>query len=235
MFRQNEKGDSWDEKSMIERFKRKAPSRYVKVPDEGKYYDWLFLMQHFGLPTRLLDWTESPLIALYFAVCEKEFQNDDGQIFILNPYKLNKDQIDFGGIVNLREGSNMKYRSKVVAAYPSEIDPRIMVQLSAFTYHGGPKAYNLCCGNEFLNSYRIPSEYKKKILKHLKYLGIRESSIFPDLDHLAQDIKESYKKNSKRSEIFTYPTDNEVIEKVNHKEMYIDKSNESSTDSSFNW
>ena len=54
---------------------------------------WLTLMQHYGLPTRLLDWTRSPLVALYFAVCEKSTWDKDGKdacVWVLNPGKLNE-------------------------------------------------------------------------------------------------------------------------------------------------
>jgi hypothetical protein len=50
---------------------------------------WLTLMQHYGLPTRLLDWTRSPLVALYFAVCEESNWSKDACIWVLNPGRLN--------------------------------------------------------------------------------------------------------------------------------------------------
>ena len=53
--------------------------------------DWnnYFLMQHYGLKTRLLDWTESALVAIYFAVKDYS-KTDDSKIWILNPHRLNK-------------------------------------------------------------------------------------------------------------------------------------------------
>lgn len=52
-------------------------------------FEWLCLMQHYDLPTRLLDWTENILIALYFAVNEEEYWQRDGVIFALYAPMLN--------------------------------------------------------------------------------------------------------------------------------------------------
>jgi hypothetical protein len=59
------------ESTYLDEFRRIAPSLSDNLPQRDEYLEWLFLAQHHGLPTRLLDWTESPLIALYFAVEKK--------------------------------------------------------------------------------------------------------------------------------------------------------------------
>lgn len=58
----------------------------------GEYGKWLTLMQHYGLPTRLLDWSRSPLVALYFAVSDDNQEDKDGCVWILTPGKLNESQ-----------------------------------------------------------------------------------------------------------------------------------------------
>lgn len=76
----------YDESMMIQHFRQRNPSyeETYRIP-----FDLLCLLQHYHLPTRLLDWTESILIALYFAVGNEQADEVDGQLFALNARRLN--------------------------------------------------------------------------------------------------------------------------------------------------
>ena len=76
------------ESTFLKRFKQSAAMLIQTSPKES--FDWLFLMQHYGVPTRLLDWSESPLVALYFAVEDSSDRDEEAALWSLRPSELNK-------------------------------------------------------------------------------------------------------------------------------------------------
>jgi len=204
----------YDEKSGILRFMHKAQSRHSSVPPISEKQNWLFLMQHYGLPTRLLDWTESPLIACYFAT-EPEYNEVDGAIYALSPYSLNKMQsgnnhrellapydAPANEIIESVFNKNLASPQKIVAIRPVEVDIRLLIQISVFTLHGHSNLLERIPGAEnFIVKIKIPKGSKKNLREQLKHLGIRTSNIFPDLDHLAREIKSVKFKGSGLSSI----------------------------------
>lgn len=138
---------------------------YIELPPNKRLDELLFLMQHHGVPTRLLDWSENPLYALLFAV-EKAFKNNtkkynDAALFAIDPIALNKiteldsgEKFDFfpitwtqGSVLQTIkfafgtqndpvDGKRIPYLEKPVAIYPSTIHSRLKDQKGCFTLHG---------------------------------------------------------------------------------------------------
>lgn len=187
------------EKTVAIRFMQRARTRYPNCPrDDAPFSRWLFLMQHYRLPTRLLDWSESPLAATYFAVAHDD--DEQGALWALNPFKLNMKEIDVDGLVPAQHPAVVPFvngiltganpgRTPTAALITDEIDLRMMMQLSAFTIHVSPGALEEKAGSEeFLMKFEIPAEAKRSLRIDLQLLGIRETTLFPDLEHLANEV-----------------------------------------------
>lgn len=187
------------ERDLARRFLLGARTRHDHWP-EGDNVLQLAMMQHYRLPTRLLDWTESPLFALFFAV--KSDDDTPGVLWAFSPADLNKAEFHADMLLSpyQREDIQLLFKgpfddstenlNKVAAVPIRHIDIRQTVQLSVFTIHGNKNPLDNYEGNErFLMKFEIPAESKKSLRLELFAFGIRESNIFPDLDHLADELR----------------------------------------------
>jgi hypothetical protein len=161
------------EKEIFEDFKRKYSLFTDARPKNDK--EFLFLAQHYGLPTRLLDWTYNPLIALFFACCSN--MDKDGVVyqsyeFSRNIYNENTDILSFPYITLL---------------YPNMTDVRYKNQNGLFILYPEPWKEEF---DHISMKYIIPSRYKGNMLNKLEKIGITRSFIMPSLDSLCKDIVE---------------------------------------------
>lgn len=189
------------ERSMFVRFQSGAYSRARDLPDQNDVSKWLCLMRHYGLPTRLLDWTRSPLVAAFFALKQRPIKTPT--IWVLNPSRLNNYFKTIAPVLIMRDKTpDKKLRNhfadilrqkdeekSILAIHPPEVDGRILAQRSTFTIHGIPTPLqNLKLDGSYLYKIRISRNGAQNISRALKLLGYDESVLFPDLDHLASLI-----------------------------------------------
>jgi hypothetical protein len=201
--------DNSNERNFTHRFRARAGTRYQKLPEFERLASWLSLMQHYGLPTRLLDWTRSPLIALYFALesyIYEEYQHaEDACVWVLEPHALNASQ----GFEPVTASIDAKMcremllpafyheapeNNKVMAAMASETDIRMFVQQGCFTIHSISKPLEEFQFKEgILTQLVIPAECVQEMAFEIDVCGIRKGDIFPDLQNLADELKGIYR------------------------------------------
>lgn len=152
--------------------------------------EWMLYAQHYGLPTKLLDFTKSHIISLMFAV-EKAFDEgenpDDGIVYFLNSRQLN---LKFSNSLNIiQKGNELESVTGPVVVQSRKIHKRIQAQNGVFvyfTYEDSPLDKSV--DEEILLKVVIKGENKKNILASLFSLGIGFSSLYPELNYLTKDI-----------------------------------------------
>lgn len=166
------------------------------------------LAQHFGLPTRLLDWSSSLAVAGYFSVFNEKHFEVAGAVWLLNPGVLNQSLagrpnrlIDVGladddDVERLAEAGfrGRPHTEHVVAVQPPQTNERLAQQRGAFTLHGGPiPLEDRPLNDKYLAKIEIPAGAKAVVAEELSNLGVSRTGLFPDLENLARVIKESIK------------------------------------------
>jgi len=222
-----------DENQLVQFFRRKAPWLSYAI-DRDKTSEWLFLMQHVRMPTRLLDWTEGAIIALYFALSEQTEENknkpkNDNErnpvVWMLDPIELNK----LAGLISTKRDefplewfqphcddtnpANLCFRAAwekdrekdpgdriapelPIAVQPTNIHPRMAAQRSCFTVHGKREQSLHVLLKEksfkYLQRHVVDAGKLDEMLYDLRILGVSHSTLFPDLDGLAADLKSRF-------------------------------------------
>ncbi|NRD90048.1 FRG domain-containing protein [Sphingopyxis sp. BSNA05] len=193
------------ERTLFKRFKQNAFSHVTSRPTTE--WEWLFVMQHFGLPTRLLDWTESALIGLYFALDGDLADSPDSYaaLWAIDPIGLNltskwtqdheadipgfDDDEDLEPYLPSKVGRT-KMGLEPIAAIATRNNSRIQVQQGVFTIHHS-NLEPLNDGNRLAHIWRyiIPTDVIAELRRDLEMLNLTRLSLFPDLANVANHAR----------------------------------------------
>lgn len=176
------------EKEILRRFKFRGRSKLHVEPKND--WEWLALAQHYGLPTRLIDWTSSPLVAAYFATKPeigidgklRPCSRNGGAVYVFETPEYidterNKDPFDHGtGLF-----------------YTSFLSERMAGQWGLFTVQRNPvRELSPESGNMRIYKLIFSDKVATEIQRSLYLLGVREGLLFPDLDGIAEDIRAEF-------------------------------------------
>ncbi len=204
------------EKSIIRSFIKYG---HLELSNTKSIFQKLALGQHYGLPTRLLDWSYSPLVAAHFATIDLEKYDTDGAIYAINLEEANKlipkklkdfldkhktqtftvEDLDFH-FKNLEELENLEKDPFFIFFEPVSQIERITNQYALFSMVSKADVTLSSLLPEDSNVFYkiiIPKEVKLEIRDKLDYINISERFIFPGLDGICSWITRRYSKIKK--------------------------------------
>ena len=216
------------ENHLLRNFKKYA---HRDVVSGNSIWHWLAVAQHFGLPTRLLDWTYSPFCALHFATADHEMFDKDGVVWAINYVRAHRQlpqslklQLEQEGanvftvemlsesVKTLQELDRLSEDTFLLFFEPPSIDERIANQFAFFSVMSDPEAVVDHWIEQRPNLARkivIPAGLKWEIRDKLDQANITERVLFPGLDGLSKWLKRHY---SPRSESVPFEIQNYLLD-----------------------
>ncbi len=167
------------EKQILDHFVREAAA--YEEGRTGDIWEQLAVAQHFGLPTRLLDWTENPLVAAFFAC--SQLTERDGALYCASISR----RVDTASESPFSVPSVGRYR-------PRHTSRRIVAQRGLFTVHSNPVQPLRDEGNSSLQIRKvvITAKAKAQLIWDLSRVNVNSASLFPDLGGVAANIAWTY-------------------------------------------
>jgi hypothetical protein len=202
----------WKEQRLLNAFRT-----YERLELRSGQSDWdvMLLAQHHWLPTRLLDWTSSPLVALFFATEHYEHHNEDGVIWCVDRYKTNE-ALPQDVRAHLTKSGTAAFSLEVLAKEygdlekfddisppsplffePPSVSPRIVQKFAFFSVMpGGPRTHILPWLEAHLDwcwKVIVRGCLKKEISERLLVMNISERTLYPGLDGTARWLAAWYR------------------------------------------
>jgi hypothetical protein len=200
------------ENAILRRFQARA-HLYLPghlIPEVG-VLDWWTLMQHYRAPTRILDWTHSPLVALYFAVNQR--WDLDGAVWLFHRHALNERSDgkygvipDIGLVLDHEKWFQPEEPPpRIIAFDRARLTERMVAQQGAFTIaqdvlldhsEGMEDALPATepIGPKVVSVYRqkvvVPHGQKKDLLRRLHLMNITAATLFPGVDGFGSELEE---------------------------------------------
>ncbi|MHC4172696.1 MAG: FRG domain-containing protein [Planctomycetota bacterium] len=182
--------------AMINQFKANAHLYLKTLPRNSESnLEWLSIMQHFGCPTRLLDVTVSPYIALYFAL---EEGHGDAAVYAFDHGEFRNADVEVLGpeypqsVLKNKKGS----KAFIIPYEPKQTNERLVAQQGAFVvpsnnYEKIDTIISLYRSDEPLaKKFIIPAKLRLEGHKNLRRMNITAASLFPGLDGFCRSLRD---------------------------------------------
>jgi hypothetical protein len=180
----------WKEREILNEFKRETIPFLDFIPDNDNDWQWLAIAQHNRLPTRLIDWTRNPLVALWFAVKDPAIENMPCVVWAFH-YE------DSDVVFNTKDYLSPFSIDQTRVYFPEHVFPYIQAQSGVFTVHHseGNNPVKFLPFEESQNSdlllskIEILPEFFSTIRYQLFRVGISPASLFPGLSGIVDKIR----------------------------------------------